>query len=635
MIDYIKCSILFLATIIFFMGIGLSVDKNRDKEISYKFILGYIVYTFFAAIPGMIVQILGLPWLFYCVYLVFLWIGFIIFVLCRYKTNKLQKISLADYVKDNYFLFIVTFIVLCISFLYVWLFWANNHSDDGYYIGKIAEYPYMDNPFRTNVVNGFSEYKLDSYIINTWELQSSVVSYLTGINPVLYVRLYLNAFNIFLLVNVISSLAIRINSTTQLVENNKFKKVSQYASSIIIFFSFNSSFLEQNGLIQLTDLWQFNSGIYLGSSIVRVIGLPLLMLFFLEVEKIRLKHIIVAVMISVVLMSKSTIALPLLVIFCLTFFFIYFAQKGKDWLIKSIIISLFVIAISALLRNNVQIETMLYGFLINNLHSWIIIAFIVIYLLIMLCKNKYIFKVNGFILIMFILMFLNPLNNIFELSSVYDFVGGRAHTSFVYLFLIIGYIYILLLFFRFLRQKIFFSIVAVCTTTLSVLSFYSFKITGNIMDSYKTIYTNKDIIPKSTELLSKELDKLSEDKEITVICPTLPIVNGRAHTLSVCLKFWAPEIKNVSSLIRFSNTNAIQFSSYNDELQEKFNEFSAKPNQDNSECLDELINDYPINTIIVESLDAQEYLSMYNFELKSSINDEINGKSYYIFTKLI
>ena len=229
MIDYIKCSILFLVTIIFFMGIGLSVDKNRDKEISYKFILGYIVYTFFAAIPGMIVQILGLPWLFYCVYLVFLWIGFIIFVLCRYKTNKLQKISLADYVKDNYFLFIVTFIVLCISFLYVWLFWANNHSDDGYYIGKIAEYPYMDNPFRTNVVNGFSEYKLDSYIINTWELQSSVVSYLTGINPVLYVRLYLNAFNIFLLVNVISSLAIRINSTTQLVENNKFKKVSQYA----------------------------------------------------------------------------------------------------------------------------------------------------------------------------------------------------------------------------------------------------------------------------------------------------------------------------------------------------------------------------------------------------------------------
>ena len=631
MVDYIKCLLLFLVAIIFFIGIGSSINKDNEQNGSYKFVLGYVIYTFLAAVPGIIVQVLALPWMAYCIYLVVLWFFFVVLILRKKINLKRKKIDILNYIKNNYFLFIITFILLCISFLYVWLFWANNHSDDGFFIGKIAEYPYMENPFRTNVVNGFSEINaIDSYVINTWELQSSVVAYVFGINPVLYVRLFLNAFNIFLLINVVKGLTIQINEKARVLDSNKLSKSAQYVAILILFLSFNSSFLEQTGLLQLTDLWQFNSGMYLGSSMVRVIGLPILLMFFIGIEKLSLKNVLMAIIMSVVLMSKSTIALPILVLFCIMFFFLYFLQqKGKRLI--AILLIILCILISVLLPNNSDVEDMLFTFLNNNLHSWVIIISIIIYLSSFFTKNKYIVTLNIFILGMFILMFVRPLNNIFETSSVFTFVAGRTHTSFVYTFLIINFMYVVMFLTYYLRKSMSISIFLTSAIIMSYCSFYTFKVTGNFRDSYRLVYTNKNLIPKSTEMLSKELNNLSKTKDLTVICPTLPLVNGRSHTLSVCLRFWAPDIKNVSSLIRFANSNASEYLTYDSEIQEQFNEFSINPNNETSIVLFKMIEDYPINTIVVENKGAQIYLSQFGFTLTSSIVDEINNKSYYIF----
>ena len=158
--DFLKCILIFLVATFLYFGIGQAVSK-RKNDFSYNYLLGYFIFTFIAAVPGIIVQVLRLPWMVYAIYYISVIVVFLVFIIKKMIAERtFSKEKFIDFLKQNYFLFLVSFILLFISFLYVWLFWANNHSDDGYYIGKIAEFPYMETPFTTNPVNGFPEHKI-------------------------------------------------------------------------------------------------------------------------------------------------------------------------------------------------------------------------------------------------------------------------------------------------------------------------------------------------------------------------------------------------------------------------------------------------------------------------------------------
>ena len=62
----------------------------------------------------------------------------------------------------------------------------------------------------------------------------------------------------------------------------KIRNLIQYITLVALVFSFNSYFLLEFNIITSNDLWQFNSGMYLASSIIRTSGLGILLMFYIN-----------------------------------------------------------------------------------------------------------------------------------------------------------------------------------------------------------------------------------------------------------------------------------------------------------------------------------------------------------------
>lgn len=634
--DFLKCILIFIVATFLYYGVGQTISK-RKNDFSYNYLLGYFIFTFVAAVPGIIVQLLRLPWMVYCVYYILVSAIFLVFIIKKLVANgEFSKDKFISFCKENYFLFLVSFILLFISFLYVWLFWANNHSDDGYYIGKIAEFPYMEDPFTTNPVNGFSEHKLSSYTLNTWELQASVLPYIFGINPIVYVRFYLNFITIFILVNSIKGFSYQVIHTFNLdnIKTNWIYTV-QYIALIAIFFSFNSAFFEQTQLFNSNDLWQFNSGLYLGSSIIRTSGFLILFMFYIDRYQITIKDVLLAILLSVSFISKSSIALPLLVIFAIIHMIkiLIYQEKYKWILLGAFLVSIFII--NLFIPNNQEAENVLHAYLSLNIHSVLFWIMGIILVLSFFLKNSNINVLNLLVLIIFSLIYINPLNNIYELSSVYPFVAGRINLSFMYFLFVLASLYFYLGVLSYIRkQKVVVTLSLVSYIFLSISSMLSFKLyTGSITDSLRTLSINNNIIPNSTIDISDELDRLSTQKDLYVLAPFLSFVNYRYHTFSVSLRFWAPEIKVVSVLGRFGTSEIEEYSTYTQEMQDRFDEFSRSPTLANFEDVKLILDNYYVNCVVVENNATETYLSEYGFINYLNYKDSINDKEYYIFIK--
>lgn len=634
--DILKCILIFLVATFLYYGIGQTISKKKN-DFSYNYLLGYFIFTFVAAVPGIIVQFLRLPWMVYCVYYISIIIVFLAFAIKKIIANgTFSKEKFISFFKENYFLFLVSFILLFISFLYVWLFWANNHSDDGYYIGKIAEFPYMEDPFTTNPVNGFSEHKLSIYTLNTWELQASVIPYILGINPVVYVRFYLNLITIFILVNSIKGFSYQVIHTFNFdnIKTNWIYTV-QYITLITLFFSFNSAFFEQTQLFNSNDLWQFNSGLYLGSSIIRTSGFIILFMFYIDRYQITIKDVLLAIILSVSFISKSSIALPLLVIFAIVHLIkILIYQKKRKWILLGAFLGLLLI-ISLFIPNNQEVENVLHVYLSSNIHSVLFWIMGIILVLSFFFKNLNINFLNLIVLALFALIYINPLNNIYEFSSVYPFVAGRINLSFMYFLFVLVSLYFCLGVLSYVRKQ---SIIIMLSLAgyifLSMSSMLSFKLyTGSITDSLRTLSINNSFIPDSTIEISNELDKLSSQKDLYVLAPYLSYVNYRNHTFAVSLRFWAPEIKVVSALGRYGTSEIEEYSTYTQEMQDRFDEFSRNPSLDTFEDVKLILDNYYVNCVIVENDATEAYLSEYGFTNYLNYEDSTNVKEYYIFVR--
>lgn len=635
MFDYFKCITLFVITVSVLSLFGKCIEE-QEHDFSYRFLLGYFVFTFYAAVPGLIAQFFSLPWKIYETYYVILCFIITIYVIIKIRKKHCYSIkNLKLFFKENYFLFVMSFLLVLISFLYVWLFWANNHSDDGYYIGKIAEFPYLNGFYKVDVANGFKKRPLDSYFLNTYELQASITPYLFKINPVIYVRFFMNLFNYFIMVCMIKGLSYEIiQRIKEGILLEKTRNLIQYITLVALVFSFNSYFLLEFNIITSNDLWQFNSGMYLASSIIRTSGLGILLMFYINKTELNFKNVLFALILSVSFISKSTIALPLLVIFALVYFSIHLFRSEKNGLIIGILFSLCIVVVCLILNNNTNIESLILNYLMSNLKSFLMIICLGIIILSFFSKEKKVCYLNLFLLLFAMFLFLNPINNIFELSSVYPFVGGRINTNYLYTVVIISTIYLFIFFSTIIRKEQI--ITALCILSFFVLSFCSYKsfslLTGSLVDSYKILYQNKELIPKSTMLLSKELDKLSKEIDVIVIAPSLPLVNGKLHTLTANLRFWAPNIKNISILNRFKNEYATDYSDFNQDYQDAYDKFSVNPNDSTATGLYDIYDNFYITCYVVEDENATPYFEKIGFSLKSKVTDEVNGKNYYIYT---
>ena len=153
-------------------------------------------------------------------------------------------------------------------------------------------------------------------------------------------------------------------------------------------FSFNYDLSKLYNLYQLQDGWQNATAMYYGSSIVRSMGLVMLLTPFIGKEKIKFKDCFWFGITSLVLMSKSSIALPLIFVSAICICFIIFINQKKMWIFLFALIVL-LMGVGYLIGDNIGIANTYRNQFISNSKSIIIaISFIIIFINLFLNVNQ-------------------------------------------------------------------------------------------------------------------------------------------------------------------------------------------------------------------------------------------------------
>lgn len=365
MLDYI-CGFIYLFWILclcYFLGTAIT----NKKSFTTSFLVGYIGYSFVLAIGFIIIQFLGLPWMVALIYFILSILIMIIFIVYRAKKNELKitKGEIVNGFKNNYALFIIAFILLILSFANVHIMWLNNHLDDGYYIGRISHLASYKNPYYYNFSVGLDDqHVFNSYLFDVWELEASVYINILRMNVFVFCRVFLNLQNYFLLVVTVCE----FTKQTVCKLNDEFRKYAQWTPIILFIFTIIMVVATSFNLMALQDYWQFSSAMYFGSSIPRTMGILWVLLFFIDNDKITIKHILQLIIMSVALVSKSSIAIPIVFVAAIATLISVYTQFNKKGLIAIGTLVLLVV-LGLILPNNDQTFTLVWDMYKSNFKS--------------------------------------------------------------------------------------------------------------------------------------------------------------------------------------------------------------------------------------------------------------------------
>ncbi len=205
--QYLLCFCFWGLFTILLYGFGnvLSPKKNH----SYKLVMGYIVYSFFVALGGIPLQLLNAPWIAFAVYMGLVWILILSVIIWRQVKGgiKIYEFHFKEYISENWMLYVISAVMIAMLFFYYAGFWLGDHQDDGYYINRVANLPYMTLGGNFNFAVGVENSGFNSYIINTWEAEASVYVKLLGVAPTLFLRIFQSAFYYFFVANLFKAVA--------------------------------------------------------------------------------------------------------------------------------------------------------------------------------------------------------------------------------------------------------------------------------------------------------------------------------------------------------------------------------------------------------------------------------------------
>lgn len=627
MFDYFVGFLVVLLFISFYYLLGSAVLKNQDS-FSKSIIFGYIVFSFFTAIFLIPIQLLHLSWNLANIIVISLCLLSVAFIVFRIK-NKQISFSLVFFkqlIKNNYFLFIISILLIGIYLLQFDLIWINNHLDDGYYLVKIATLPYLEEPFSTSYSSGIVTHSVqfDSYLLSSYELEQSIYVSWFHIDPVIYCRIFLNYFNYFLVANTVCLFAQTILGGMRSLKKQHF----QYFSIILIFFSFEYLVLQRTGLFVVQDSWQFSSAMWYGSSIGRMMGLMWILILFANISKITIKEIILAFAVSIVLISKSAVSLSVIFVGGLSFLLVFFLTGNKMNRFIGIILFLLIVILGWILPDSEVRNSLIINNFLKNKYSIVLIGSIVFsaWALFKFKKEKTLVRSILVLLISTLIILVPEINDSFEFISQYDFVACRFQATLFYTIVISGFI-LFLIFIKIYLPKLYNLMVpvslglALIGSVLTTVPIY-----GNPVNTIKIMLDNPNIMPQSTVQLSKELNKLPG--EVNVLCPDWINVDNHRHSLAVMLRTYAPNVKVISALPRFSVPEGNRYANFKQDQQNVYTHFVSNPNYLNFEMLQTIIKDYKINCLVFPT-DCFE-----SYSLNSGFKFYMKSGPYYLYLKV-
>lgn len=595
MINYLLGILFVLISIILYQFIGLCLTKNESN--SYAFIIGFIVYSFCVAILGMGVQFLNLSWKAFYYGMILIWcslIGIIVYNII-YKNIKVSKDIVLDYIKKNWFIYIGSFFLLLFALSHVATIWSNNLTDDSYYVNLMSTLPYIENPFHTDPVTGFitSSFSLER-IINTFELEGSFYIYITKIPGTLYARMFLAYLNYYIMLNAINAFIIKVTK--------KEMKYNQYIIvSIFLLFVMNAYFF-----LSGESAWTITSAAYFGSALVRITCPFIIMIPLINDEKLDIKKVIITFMTCLVMVSKSTCAIPIIFLLAIGYLVSY-KINNKYWLFGLIPI---IGVAGAVLTNNSVVENFSLKMFLNNTTSILLIASIVIIFAQGIKKFEY-RRLLFIFLVSIILSFLPCINNLYELLTQYTFVSDRTWYTMAF-FIIIPAVYAV---FDFLINK-FVSRKHLCLQIIVIFMLFISSSLGSIylgknehsgmaIRNFISIYkNNKYIIPQGTMDLGIELNDYYENyhKELKVLMSPGLNIDGYAHNTAAILRIFAPHIQSITGGLRTQTeiiNNESEFNGFDLDDLYVFSDFEINPSNETLTKLNELNKKYPFDCLIV------------------------------------
>ncbi len=631
--EYIICTVFWLLFTCFIYLLGRVVTNGKKSE-TQSLITGYLVYSFPVAAGGMITQFVNIPWIYFAIYIGVIYLVFIVYILysLRKKTVSLFQNNIWQYIKENWVIYVSMCVFAGMLFFYYKGFWLGNHLDDGYYITKVATLPYTTSGYATNYAVGAANAGFDSYILGTWELEASVYVKLLGVKPTLYLRLFQSIFNYFLFLNVTKGFAENI------LRKLKFQihsSLVQYPVAITLLFGNYYIFLSETSILPLRDMFQFNTGMFLGASITKMMGIMLLLFYYLDAKKLDKKMVMGVIAIAVILISKSTIVLPLIMVITFSYFVsCLLFHYGKSQKIVAAVLVLMYISASLLFSEGTSIRATVHSDLLGILRSPVFIICVVIFVCSFFLKEKKIYQINCIMLLTVGLMVIPHVSYFFQYVSFYKFVSKRAFTTWAYTFILINSVYLCALLVKFKVKEIVVKTVYISMGAgFAILCAYGFNFSGdtllpnepmretNVKYSLSVVWNNKYFIPNSTVFLGEKLEQLSKNKgeKLYVVSPEWVEIDQTTHALAVMLRTYAPDIVSVSAAGRYPVNNGTWLEEYD---QSAYDQFAVNPNMQTSLELEEELENKEVNCIVVNNEQCAQWLENMGFELYDVTEDD-------------
>lgn len=647
MYDYVFGTLFTVIYAAYMYFVGGAFTK-KQKSYPYQFVIGYLIFSFCVAVGGIIIQILNLPWMLFVLYLIMVFIGLALASVILYIHNDVPMISFSripEFFKNQWFLiFAALALILVYCTNLVWI-WQNNSLDDGYYLSWVAALPYNTNGFFTQPSTGFIQdlKGMGSYIFNTTYTEYSVYVYFFHFTTSVFCRFFMGIFNYFLYGCCAASFCEFVVKQTHLEVKDNFY---QYACGMLFLFGFAPSFLSNNNIINLPDLWQFNTAMFYGSSIVRTMGIFMLLLPFLEKTKISVKEILLVGGIGVALISKSSIALPIIVIVSISYLFAHWiCSKDKLNFVFVGVGLILMFAVSLVLGNNQEMEEAVMTNFANNMKSIIFWPCVLFFATSFFYGSRNIIRYNLTLLFFLGFMVISPINNIFETASIYNFVANRAMITFIYTFVVSSYSYMILDILMFIRFQGIRKVLFIGMDTVLCVSMFlvSYSVHDGLISSYKVIYENPNIMPESTIKLGQALEQRYEETQIenVVICNESLKVNSLDHSLSVILRTVTPHSISLSATFRYGEDQKGAYQGFTEKQQQAFHDFMRLPNLDTYVVFSNIMNTYGVNCVVLTSDETGElpiyyydsYLASDGFTMYAQINDANTNVIHYVYCR--
>lgn len=630
MFEYIigTITVIFLYSLIQLFGTCLT---KKENNYSYNFVFGYTVYSFMIAIVGIPLQFLNLSWNIFFWYMILLIGGMIIF--CIYSIlNKKIVITVdtcVDFFKDNWFLILISIVLIVINVDSLNITWSNNLTDDGFYINRMATYPYVNKPFSTDPTSGIKNYAFNLYSLNTYELESSFFLYITKITATLYARCFLSIMNYYFILSSIKAFFVEMNEH---LTHKISKQYLQFFVVIVYLLIVNSSEL----FLHTDEAWRFKSAAFYGSTIA-IISTPFVILTpLINTKKINLKDTIVFLLSCVMLVSKSTVAVP--IIFLVTTGYLISIFSKQNWYLILLYLCILLFAIIA--PSNVKISEAMIDISKSNISNFLVLALMFSMVLLFRVKTLHTFLIG--VLLAYGLIFVPEINDCFETFCNYIFVADRALISITLFILMIDCFGIISLFSNksFLYKTFYVSICFICSLlyTTQLYDINQIKLYAN---NIRELVVNYYFAPNSTILLGNAINEYLEtsNEELVVVMNSGIRVDGYDHFPASIIRSFSPKITSLTALLRIYSEfddDMSEFDGYCLEEQSIIESFMNDYSPENFNKAKLVLNKYNINCLI--GINVQEMQKSCLKELgfiEVMTTEENEYISYNIFVKTL